>query len=173
LSPERPQGQGFIAFLQFTRISLKSLIPKPYDLEQKFFGEHVRRKCLKMGFTQKEVSSKLGVNPWTILNWEKGRTEPPITSIPTILKYLGYDPFPEPMTLPQRLVARRRMMGWLIKDAAEAFDVGPGTWGSWERGQMFLYCKHRALVAQVLGLSVDTLNKEMAMRWNRSHERGL
>lgn len=65
------------------------------------------------------------------------------------------------------------MMGWSIRDAAEAVGVDPGTWGNWERGQMILYRKHRALVAQVLDLSVDTLNEEMAMRWNRLHKRTL
>ena len=159
------KAQGFIAFLQFTHISLKSLIPKPYDFEPITLGDHVRKKRLKMGLMQKEVA-KLGVNTWTILNWEKGHTEPPIVSIPIIVQFLGYDPFPQPETLPQRLLAKRREMGWSIKDAAEAVGVDPGTWRNWERGQTILYRNHRALVAQFLGLSVGTLNKEMTVRWN-------
>ena len=61
-------------------------------------------------------------------------------------------------------------MGWSIKDAAEAVGVDPGTWGNWERGQTILYRKHRAMIAQLIGLSIDNLNKEMALRWNRLHE---
>ena len=122
---------------------------------------------------QKEVAKLLGANTWTILNWEKGRTEPPIASVPVIVQFLGYDPFPQPTTLPEKLLAKRREMGWPIKEAAKAVGVDPSTWGNWERGQTILYRKHRALVAQFLDISVDTLNKEMAARWNRLHERIL
>lgn len=129
-SPAIPQGQGFIAFLQFTRITLKSLIPKPYDFEPETLGEHIQKKRLKMGLMQKEVAELLRVNTWTILNWEKSRTKPPTASIPAIVQFLEYDPFPIPTTLPERLLAKRREMGWTIKDAAEAAGVDPGTWGN-------------------------------------------
>jgi DNA-binding XRE family transcriptional regulator len=48
---------------------------------------------------QREVAQQLGVTPWTIMNWEKGRTEPPIVAISTIVRFLGYDPFPQPKQL--------------------------------------------------------------------------
>ena len=157
--------------MPFTRISLKSLIRKPYDFEPETLGDHVRRKRLEMGLTQKEVANQLGVVPWTILNWEKGHTNPPIASIPAIKQFLGYDPFPQPKTLPQLLFAKRREMGWSIKEAAEAVGVDPCTWGNWEHGQVMLYRQHRVLVARLLSLSADELQKEMAVRWNRSHGR--
>ena len=84
-----------------------------------------------MGLMQKEAAEQLGVNAWTILNWEKGHTEPPIASIPAIANVLGYDPFPEPKTIPQRLLAKRREMGWSIKEAARVVGVDPGTWGKY------------------------------------------
>jgi len=105
------------------------------------------------------------------LNWEKGRTRPSIVSIPAIVQFLGYDPFPQPKPISQHLLSKRRAMGWSIKDAAEAVGVDPGTWGNWERGQTILYRKHRALVAQFLGMSVDTLNKKMVAHWNRIQQR--
>jgi DNA-binding XRE family transcriptional regulator len=111
-----------------------------------------------MGLIQKEVAKLLGVNTWTILNWEKGRTKPPIASIPTIVKFVGYDPFPQPETLPQRLLAKRREMGWSIKEAAKAVGVDPSTWGNWERGKTILYRQHRARVARLLDLSADALD---------------
>ena len=114
-----------------------------------------------MGLKQKEVANHVGVNTWTILNWEKGRTEPPIASIPDIIQFLGYDPFLQPKNLPQFLLTRRRAMGWSIKDAAEAVGVDPGTWGNWERGQTVLYRQHRVLLSRLLELSADTLIKEM------------
>lgn len=111
-----------------------------------------------MGLMQKEVAKRLGVVPWTILNWEKGHTEPPIVSMPNIVRFLGYDPSPQPETLPQRLLAKRREMGWSIKEAAEAIGVDPSTWGNWERGKLILYRQHRTIVAQFLDLSTDTLD---------------
>ncbi len=124
-----------------------------------------------MGLIQKEVAKQLGVVPWTILNWEKGHTEPPIASIPKIMGFLGYDPFPVPKNLSQHLLMKRREMGWSIKDAAEAVGVDPGTWGNWERGKLILYRQHRTIVARLLDLSVAALDQEMASRWNRLHER--
>ncbi len=147
------------------------MIPQLCDFEPATLGDHVRRQRLVLELTQKEVADQLGVVPWTILNWEKGRTEPPIASIPAIVQFLKYDPFPEPKTLPEKLLAKRRVTGWSIKEAAEAAGVDPGTWGNWERGQTILYRHHRMIVAQLLDLSAGALNQEMASSWNRSHER--
>ena len=166
-----PNPQGFIALLQYTRISLKSLIPKPYDFTPVSVGDHIRRKRLQLGLFQREVAQQLGVNPWTIMNWERGHTEPPITAFPVIFEFLGYDPFPEPETISEHLIAKRRAMGWSIKEAAECVSVDPGTWGGWERGRTILYRQHRAVVTQLLDLPVDILNKKMNLRWSRLHQR--
>jgi len=133
-------------------------------------GEHINRRRLEIGLTQKEVANGLGVVPWTVLNWEKGRTKPPIASIAAIIKFLGYDPFPEPKTLPDLLFAKRREMGWSMEQAAGAICVDPGSWRNWEGGRTILYRRHRTLLAQLLDLSADALDAEMAARWNRSHE---
>ncbi len=118
----------------------------------------MRKKRLEMGLMQKEVAEQLGVNTWTILNWEKGHTAPSIESIPVIVQFLGYDPFPQPTTLSQHLLAKRREMGWTIKEAARVLVVEPTTWRNWECGQMILYRKHRALIARMLGLSANALD---------------
>lgn len=60
----------------------------------------------------------LEVNPSTILNWEKGRTEPPVEAMPALLQFLGYDPLSEPTTLPERMLRTRQGRGWSIKEAA-------------------------------------------------------
>lgn len=115
-----------------------------------------------MGLMQKEAAKLIGVNTRTILNWEKGRTAPPITSIPAIVQFLGYAPFPEPKTLPQHLLAKCRAMGWL-RWPYTRFDYSSNL----ERGKLILYCQHRVLVARLLGLSADELNKEMTPNTNR------
>ena len=126
-----------------------------------------------MKLTQKDVADQFGVVSWTILNWEKGHTKPPIKSIPAITRFLGYDPFPKPKTLSQHLLAKRRVIGWSIKEAARSLGVDPASWGNWERGQTILHRQHGALLARLLDLSADTLDQEMASNWNRSHERAL
>ncbi len=110
-----------------------------------------------MGITQKEVAAELNINPWTIMNWEKNHTQPQIVSIPPIMRFLGYNPFPLPITLSQYLIAKRREKGWSIKKAAKAIGVDPGTWRNWERGQTILYYKQQVIVANFLKLSVEKL----------------
>lgn len=123
-----------------------------------------------MGLFQREVAKLLEVTPWTVMNWEKGRTEPPVSSVPAIVEFLGYDPYPESTTVSECLLAKRRTMGWSIREAAEYVGVDPGTWGRWESGHAVLYRQHRAKVASFLGLSGDTLDDEMKLHWCQSHK---
>ncbi|MDE2310785.1 MAG: helix-turn-helix transcriptional regulator [Betaproteobacteria bacterium] len=73
-------------------MSLKSLRKKPFDFEPQTLGEHIKKKRLGMGLTQKEVGEVLGVTSFTVLNWEKGKTEPLPQFVQRIILFLGYDP---------------------------------------------------------------------------------
>ena len=106
----------------------------------------------------------------TVLNWEKGHTKPPVESLPALMRFLGYDPFPEAASLSERLLARRRAMGWSIRKAAAQLGVDPSAWHDWERGGVILYRGHRELVAQLLALRVEEIDQQMKDRWNRSHK---
>jgi len=120
--------------LPFLAVSLKTLKPKEKGLERRTLGEHIRQHRLKLGMTQRQVATKLQVNPWTVLNWERGHTKPPIAVLPAIIRWLGYDPFPPPKTLVESLLAKRRAMGWSMKEAAHQLGVDEGTWAAWEKG---------------------------------------
>jgi DNA-binding XRE family transcriptional regulator len=89
-------AQGRVALLQFVPITLKALKPKETNFELQTVGEHVRKRRLELRLTQKRAAERLGVNQWTVLNWEKSHTEPLIESMPAIIRFLGYEPFPEP-----------------------------------------------------------------------------
>jgi predicted transcriptional regulator len=39
-------------------------------------GEQIKKRRLQLGLSQKVVGKMLGVTSFTILNWEKGKTEP-------------------------------------------------------------------------------------------------
>jgi transcriptional regulator with XRE-family HTH domain len=90
--------------------------------------------------------------------------------MPALLQFLGYDPLPEPKTLPERLIAKRRAVGWSIREVAQKLGVDPGTWRDWERGGVILYRDHRILVARLLGLPEREVDQDMGWRWNRSHQ---
>ena len=122
--------------------------PKPtgIDADPQTLGEHVKCMRLRRGLTQQAVGALLGVSAGTVLNWEKGETEPPIASMPAIIQFLGYDPFPKPESLTERMHALRRTMGWTIKEAAEHLHVDPSAWGTWERTGHIPWKRYRDMV---------------------------
>jgi len=77
--------------------------------------------------------------------------------------FLGYDPFPRPSSIPERLIAKRRLMGWSIAQAAREIGVDPSSWGDWERGGVILFHRHRKLVARLLGRSKEVFEIQMTL----------
>jgi transcriptional regulator with XRE-family HTH domain len=62
-------------------------------------GEHLKRARLDRGIQQRDAAREIGCDPGTLLNWEKGRVVPDVRFWPKILRFLGYDPRPEPEAL--------------------------------------------------------------------------
>jgi transcriptional regulator with XRE-family HTH domain len=145
-SPRYPQWHLRVAFLQFVPICLKSLRYKETDFEPQTLGEHIKKRRLTLGLYQREAAERLGVDPFTVLNWEKGKTEPPIKAIPAILAFLGYNPFPAPANLSERMLAVRRIKGWTMKEAAQALGVDPCTWQSWEFTGSIKWRRYRIMI---------------------------
>lgn len=137
---------------------LKSLIQQPYDFEPATIGEHIRKRRLVLSLTQEELATQLGVNPWTVGNWETGTTKPVLRFIPRIIEFLGYDPEPpNPVTTADCLKAKRRELGWSQKEAARYLGIDPSTWSSWECGGRILALEHRRRVANFLGTGPRSL----------------
>ena len=130
-------------------VTLKALKPKETDFEPQTLGEHIRKRRLQLGLTQKAAGERLGVNSWTVLNWEKGKTEAPIEAMPGIIWFLGYNPFPKPKSLSERLLAVRRVKGWTIREAARRLGVDEATWGQWEKTGI-PWKRHQAMVRTFL-----------------------
>lgn len=128
------------------------LFSKPYDFVPKTIGEHILKRRLERGLYQKDVAKVLGVNPWTVLNWEKGRTEPTVSNIPALIQFLGYDPAPPETdtSIADRLKAKRRVLGIEHREAARIMGVDPCTWLAWENGGRILMEEHRRMVARFL-----------------------
>ncbi len=62
-SPKYPHGHPRVAFLPLVRIHLKCRKPKDYADEPQTLGEHVKKRRLLLGLTQKQSAHLLGVNP--------------------------------------------------------------------------------------------------------------
>ena len=118
-------------FCNSCRFDFKALKPKETDFEPQSLGQHLKKRRIVLGLSQTAAASELGVSPFTVLNWEKARTEPPIGCMSRILRWLGYDPFPQPQPLSERMVAVRRTNGWTIGEAAKELGVDPTTWVDW------------------------------------------
>ena len=71
----------------------------------------------------------------TLLLWEKDRATPTVRYYPAILRFLGYDPFPPPTTLAERIARHRQRLGLSIEAAAKILGIDEGTFGRWERGE--------------------------------------
>ena len=110
----------------------------------------MRKRRLELRLSQRQAADRLEVNSWTVLNWEKGKTEPPVERIPAIIGFLGYAPFPKPQVLGERMLAKRRVMGWTIKEAARQLGVDESTWWEWERTGHIPWKRHRALMEAFL-----------------------
>jgi len=160
-----------LPFLPLVRFRLKCPRPKAYSENPQTLGEHLRKRRLELGLTQKQAAKVLGVNPLTVLNWEGSRFDPPIRWLPAILRFLGCDPFPMPTTLGARLLQARRKHGWSTSEAARQFGVDPSTWHNWEAGELILFREHRTKVAKLSGLDPQGLADEMLARWNGKHRR--
>lgn len=71
----------------------------------------------------------------TLMWWERDEREPFVSVYPAIIRFLGYEPWEEPQTLGEALLAERRRRGIRIDQAAELVGVDEGTWRRWERGE--------------------------------------
>lgn len=60
---------------------------------------------------------------------------PTIRYMPAIIAFLGHDPYPEPRTFPERLLAVRRRLGLTRRQMAERFHIGPDQLAGFEQGK--------------------------------------
>ncbi|MEW7987469.1 MAG: helix-turn-helix transcriptional regulator [Candidatus Thiodiazotropha endolucinida] len=89
---------------------------------------------LKRGLRQIDVAPKLGVNPWTLRNWEYNRTKPCVRYYPAIMDFLGYCPYQRGDTLGKKILLHCTHQGLSQRDLARIVGVDPGSILKWERG---------------------------------------
>ena len=106
---------------------------------------------MDLGISQKEAARRMGADQFTVINWEKGRTEPAVRFVPAVVQFLGYDPFPRGETLPDRLRAARRARGLSNGVMARELRVDPSTLLNWERGRHHPSARFRPRILRVVG----------------------
>lgn len=112
-------------------------------------------KRRSLGLYQRDVAKQLGVSVDTVLHWEKDQTQVPDRMWPTIIQFLGYDPFASQDAAPlaERLREWRRVRGLSIKRAAKHVGVNEGTWAKWETGTKPANRRHATVIIKLLGHS--------------------
>ncbi len=85
-----------------------------------------------LGLSQPEAAEELGVDRTTILHWEKHGVEPAATFGPQILRFLGYDPYPELTGDSELLVWLRWHNGEELPACPERIGVSANTLWRWE-----------------------------------------
>ena len=97
-------------------------------------GDHIRARRIDLGLFQRQVAEHIGVCEATITNWERNESRPPVQYIPAIIGLLGYDPSAPATSLPERLIAARRVQGLTQREMAGRMGVDPSTLQDWEAG---------------------------------------
>ena len=90
---------------------------------------------MDVGLLQSQVADQIGVDVTTITNWESNRTAPAIRHIPSIIRFLGYNPFPAGHSLREKLTTARKALGLSQRKLAERLGVDESTLGGWETGR--------------------------------------
>ena len=122
--------------LPFCHVTLRGQRPLPaaYPQTLRTLGDHLRKRRLDLCLLQREAAERIGVDPTTVTNWELSRTAPALRFIPSIIRFLGYVPFPPGQSLADRLRAARRTLGLSQERVAAMLDVDESTVTRWERG---------------------------------------
>lgn len=146
------------------RIVRIALIPKDYEQQPQTVGEHLKKRRKELGLLQRQVAKVFGVNRFTIMKWEDGRSNPALKDIPALVMFLGYDPEPpSPQTVAEYLFAKRRALGWSQRKAAASIGVDHNTWMYWEQGGVIRIRKHRSAIADFLGLAESIIEELSSM----------
>ncbi|MEW8001043.1 MAG: helix-turn-helix transcriptional regulator [Candidatus Thiodiazotropha endolucinida] len=124
--------------MPFCHITLKARKSNGYpDFERCItLGDHLRRIRLKRGLRQIDVAPRLGVNPWTLRNWELNRTKPSVQYCPAIMDFLGYCPYQRGDTLGRKIMLHRTHQGLSQRDLARIVGIDPGTISRWEADEI-------------------------------------
>lgn len=136
---------GSVAMLPRIRLTLKG---RRYR-NPATIGEELRQVRQRRGLRQEDVADALGVSPFTVLNWENGKTTPQVGDLPKLRAFLGTTP-EEPAHLGEAMRLYRERHGLTIRAAADRVAVDPDSWARWERSGVIPYRRKRERVEKLV-----------------------
>jgi len=128
------RSQRHVAILSFTPWTLHHQIAPIETSEMTELGQRLMGRRLELGRQKKFAAARRAANERTYLNWESGRTTPEIRYLPRIIDFLGFDPHPVPIDLPDRLRAIRCNLGLSVKRLSSILKADESVVTRWERG---------------------------------------
>lgn len=129
-------------------------IPRGYPHEPKTIGEHIRRRRLDFGLTQRILARRLGVRSETVRLWELGRARPLPGHYRRIVGFLAGDPERPPRTFGDRVRAARRRLGFTQVQLAAELGLAEGTVADLEAGRRRASRRVAAVAAALLGTGI-------------------
>ena len=131
--------------------SLRAAKPEAIYQNRATLGAYLRKRRRELGHRQLDAAQEIGANPTSFMWWERDEREPSDHWWPSIIAYLGHEPWPVPTTTGERLLAERRRRGLAICQAAAVMGVDETTFWWWESGKRTpRYPRTKALVAAFL-----------------------
>ncbi|HEX7760589.1 MAG TPA: helix-turn-helix domain-containing protein [Caulobacteraceae bacterium] len=96
----------------------------------------LNRRRRELGLTLEQAAPLIGVRIHTLSLWERGLREPFDRYYPALIRFLGEEPWPKAVTLPERLLAERRRRGLSHEPAARLIGVLERTLRRLEAGEI-------------------------------------
>ena len=103
-----------------------------YPSELKTIGDHILKRRLEMGATQREVALLICCDPISIYHWEKNQNQPYVRHYPAIIKFLGYNPLNPGKTIGSKILYCRMTRGFSRRKLAKEMGIDEGTLARWE-----------------------------------------
>jgi len=129
------RDRGSLPFCYFS-LSAKRPLNSAYPKKLVTLGDHIRKRRLDLGLTQKEVGSRLGVTESAVWNWESGSSRAHFRFYPKVREFLTYElPLPKPLTLGERIKQYRYLKGISQKELAGQIGIDPTTLSRLERNR--------------------------------------
>ena len=122
-----PFVQACVAFFPVRRLRLKTLKPLKFSSGPRTLADHLIKRRMELRLLLREAAEEIDADVFSLINWEKGKTEPAIRLWPGIIAFLGCDPHPLPVTLGEHIRAERRRRGCSLAALAGEFGFDPGT----------------------------------------------
>jgi transcriptional regulator with XRE-family HTH domain len=116
------------------RLSASKPKSSKYPKKLESIGDHIRKERRDRGLLQRDVAKRIGVSECTIYNWERNATSPQVHQLPGIIRFLGYNPLPPAVSIPEKLRAVRGELGLSQAAMAKQLGIDPGTLRRWENG---------------------------------------